>query len=237
MRVESGDHTGLLSRSVQVRRGVNIGDRAGRRGIDGDEAVVATIAHKSEACPVGRPTQTLCRATRLQQLLRLAFWIIEVEQPNLTFERVSQLLAVRGHGRRLTLAQQARLVGFLAGLTPPLRRSYTSPRHDCPSGEDYYVETFAGSFPDCCLRNYRLARSADSGFHRQNSGESVRLKFVARNAESPSPQARRAQASNRGKPFSKHYSELHGVNSDGLCSQFGSRLLKQLSKSNSRTDS
>jgi len=32
------------------------------------------------------------------------------------------------------------------------------------------------------------------------------------------------------KPFSKHCSELHGVNSDGLCSQFGSRLLKQLSK-------
>jgi hypothetical protein len=40
-----------------------------------------------------------------------------------------------------------------------------------------------------------------------------------------------------GKPFSKHCSELHGANSDGRCSQFGSRLLKQLSKNNSRTDS
>ena len=52
------------------------------------------------------------------------------------------------------------LVGFLGFRTcrfdTPLRRSYTSPRHECPSWEDYYVETFAGCFPDCCLRNYRL---------------------------------------------------------------------------------
>ena len=103
---------------IQIGRGVKIGDRTGRRGIDGDEAVVAAITHKSEARAVGRPAQTLCRASRLQELLRLGFGIvfriIEVQQPNLTFERVGQQLAVRGHRGRVALAQQARLAALRA---------------------------------------------------------------------------------------------------------------------------
>src|ERR1700677_5100097 len=108
--------------AVQVGRRIKIRDRTGRRGIDSDEAVVTAITHKSEARSVGRPTQTLCRASRLQQLLWLGFWIvvrmIEVQQPNLTFESVGQLFAVRGHCRcEAALSQQARLAAL--GAHPP----------------------------------------------------------------------------------------------------------------------
>src|ERR1035438_7091003 len=74
---------------------------------------------------------------------------------------------------RLVAANEL-LVGFLGFRT---RRFDTLsamflyfPRHDCPSGEDHYVETCAGCFPDCCLRNYRLcARTLESSSTQAHS--------------------------------------------------------------------
>jgi hypothetical protein len=59
------------------------------------------------------------------------------------------------------------------------------------------------------------------------------IEIIRREQERPLIKVRAAL----GKPFYKHCPKLHGANSDWLFLQFGNRSRKQLSKSNSRTDS
>ena len=93
---------------VLIGGGVEVGDRAGGDGVDGDEAVVVAVADEGEVCAVRGPAEVLRGAAGLQKLLGLGGGVVEADGPELAVEEVGDGFAVRGDGGRVAFAEEAR---------------------------------------------------------------------------------------------------------------------------------